>query len=83
VLLAHPPRRRVTGAVRLLLVFMAESLAVAVAVTAIAIGAHTFTDAVAGAAVGTGVVLAGALLLDLVVSQAVESLIRHPQESDS
>lgn len=70
VLLADPPRRRVPGAVRLLLVFMALAVATAVALTMIASGAHTFTDAVAGAAVGTGVTLACALTLDLVTSQA-------------
>jgi membrane-associated phospholipid phosphatase len=70
VLLAKPPRRRVPGAVRLLLVFMALALATSVAVTMIAIGAHTFTDALAGAAVGAGVALACALALDLVTSPA-------------
>lgn len=70
VLLADPPRRRVPGAVRLLLMFMALAVATAVAVTMIASGAHTFTDAVAGAAVGTGITLACALTLDLVASRA-------------
>jgi membrane-associated phospholipid phosphatase len=74
VLLANPPRRRVPGAVRLLLVFMALALATSVAVTMIAISAHTFTDALAGAAVGTGVALACALALDLVTS-----LVRRAQ----
>jgi membrane-associated phospholipid phosphatase len=69
VLLANPPRRRVPGAVRLLLVFMALALASAVAITMIALGAHTFTDALAGAAVGTGVALACALAIDLVSSR--------------
>ena len=70
VLLAKPPRRRVPGAVRLLLVLMALALATSVAVTMIALGDHTFTDALAGAAVGAGVALAGALALDLVASSA-------------
>ena len=70
VLLAKPPRRRVPAAVRLLLVFMALALATTVAVTMIAWGAHTFTEALAGAAVGTGVALACALALDLVTSRA-------------
>jgi membrane-associated phospholipid phosphatase len=65
VLLANPPRRRVPGGVRLLLALMAVLLAAAVASAMVAIGAHDFTDAVAGAAVGTGVVLACALTLDL------------------
>lgn len=70
VLLADPPRRRIPGAIRLLLVLMALAVATAVTLTMIASGAHTFTDAVAGAAVGTGVALACALTLDLVTSQA-------------
>jgi membrane-associated phospholipid phosphatase len=70
VLLADPPHRRVPRAVRLLLAVMALALATAVAVTVIASGAHTFTDALAGAAVGTGVVLACAFALDLVVSRS-------------
>jgi len=64
VLLANPPRRRVPDSVRLLLVLVAFLLATAVAAVMVANGAHTFTDAVGGAAVGTGVVLACALTLD-------------------
>jgi membrane-associated phospholipid phosphatase len=64
VLLANPPRRRVPDGVRLLLVLVAFLLAAAVAAVMVADGAHLFTDAVAGAAVGTGVVLACALTLD-------------------
>jgi membrane-associated phospholipid phosphatase len=64
VLLASPPCRRVPSGVRLLLAVMAVLLAAAVAAAMVAIGAHTFTDAVGGAAVGTGVVLACALTLD-------------------
>ena len=63
VLLANPPRR-VPGGVRLLLVCVAFLLAAAVAATMVANGAHTFTDAVGGAAVGTGVVLGCAFTLD-------------------
>jgi membrane-associated phospholipid phosphatase len=70
ILLTDPAYRRVPGALRLLLVLMALLLATAVAATMIAIGAHVFTDAVAGAAVGTGVVLACALTLDLAVGRA-------------
>jgi membrane-associated phospholipid phosphatase len=51
-------------------VLVALLLATAVAAAMVATGAHTFTDAVAGAAVGTGVVLACALTLDLVSSRA-------------
>lgn len=70
VLLVDPPRRRAPGLVRLLLVILAMLLAVAVAAAMVAIGAHDFTDALAGAAVGTGVVLACALSLDLVTGRA-------------
>jgi len=64
VLLANPPRHRVPDGLRWLLVIVAFLVAAAVAVVMVAIGAHTFTDAVGGAAVGTGVVLACALTLD-------------------
>lgn len=70
VLLANPPVR-VPTSVRLSLVLIAALLATAAAAVMVAIGAHTFTDAVAGAAVGTGVVLACALTLD-----ALGSLLR-------
>jgi membrane-associated phospholipid phosphatase len=63
VLLANPPRR-VPDGVRLLLVLVAFLMAAAVATAMVANGAHTFTDAVGGAAVGTGVVLGCALTLD-------------------
>ena len=68
VLLVHPPRRQVPGVVRFLLVLMAVLLAAAVAAAMVAIGAHRFTDAVGGAAVGIAVVLACALTLDLAAS---------------
>jgi len=64
VLLANPPRRRLPDSVRLLLALMAVLLAVGVASAMVANAEHSFTDAVAGAAVGTGVVLACALTLD-------------------
>jgi membrane-associated phospholipid phosphatase len=76
LLLVNPPRRRAPWA-RLLLVFMALALATAVATAVVAIGEHTFTEAVAGAAVGCGVTLACALILDLVVSPAVANIIRR------
>jgi membrane-associated phospholipid phosphatase len=68
VLLADPPRR-LSVLLRCLLVFMALLLAAAVAAAMIATGAHDFTDAAAGAAVGTGVVLACALTMDLAASR--------------
>jgi membrane-associated phospholipid phosphatase len=70
VLLVNPPRC-VSGVLRLLLVFMALLLAAAVAAAMVASGAHRFTDAVAGAAVGTGVVLACTLALDLITKEAL------------
>lgn len=76
VLLVNPPPRSVPGVARLLLVFMALLLAAAVAGAMVAIGAHRFTDIVAGTAVGTGVVLACALALDLVGDRAGRGLGR-------
>jgi membrane-associated phospholipid phosphatase len=70
ILLADPLYRHLARTLRLLLVLMALLLATAVAAAMVAVGAHTLTDAVAGAAVGTGVVLACALTLDLVSSRA-------------
>ena len=78
VMLADPAYRRVPRTLRLLLILMALLLAAAVAAAMIAIGAHTFTDAVAGAAVGTGVVLACALTLDLAVRQARRAPAERP-----
>lgn len=68
VLLLDPPGRRVPAAVRLLLACLALLLATAVAIAMVARGAHYFTDTVAGAAVGTGMVLAWALVLDRLVA---------------
>jgi membrane-associated phospholipid phosphatase len=72
VLLVDPPGRRVRGVIRLLLVLAALTVAAAVSAAMVAIGAHHFTDTAhhftdtaAGAAVGTGLVLASALVLDL------------------
>jgi undecaprenyl-diphosphatase len=58
---------RLPRAVRLATVIIAYGVAAAVAVAMIALGFHYFTDAVAGAAVGTGTVFATALLLDLLM----------------
>jgi undecaprenyl-diphosphatase len=65
VLLAGAPG--IPRAVRLAVVVTAFAVASAVAAAMIALGFHYFTDAVAGAAVGTGTVLATALVLDLVM----------------
>jgi len=78
VLLADPPHRRLRGTLRLLLVLMATLLAAAVAAAMVAIGAHTVTDAVAGAAVGTGVVMACALTLDLVSTRGRRAAAGQP-----
>ena len=79
ILLAGPFRHRVPGALRLLLVLMALVLATAVAAAMVAIQAHTLTDIVAGAAVGTGFVLACALILDLVASRARRGPAERPE----
>jgi membrane-associated phospholipid phosphatase len=64
VLLANPPRPRLPGAVRLLLVLGAALIAATVAVAVVVLRYHYFTDTVAGAAVGVGIVLLAALILD-------------------
>jgi membrane-associated phospholipid phosphatase len=81
VLLVASPRHRLPGTLRLLLVLMALLLAAAVAAAMVALGAHSFTDVVAGAAVGTGVVLACALALDLVVSRARRAPAEQPESA--
>jgi len=82
VLLADPPRRHAPGAVRLLVVLMALLVAAAVATAMVAIGAHTFTDAAAGAAFGTGVVLACTLALDWITSPARSVLTARSQPGE-
>ena len=69
VILANPPRQRLPERLRFLLGFAALALATADAVSVIANGAHTFTDTLAGAAVGTVIALACALLFDLAASR--------------
>ena len=64
VLLANPPRPRLPAAIRLALVAGAVLVAAAVPVAMVALGDHYFTDIVAGTAVGTGMVLLTALLID-------------------
>jgi undecaprenyl-diphosphatase len=65
VLLAGTPG--IPRAVRLAAEVIAFTVAATVAAAMIALGFHYFTDAVAGAAVGTGTVLATALALDLLM----------------
>jgi membrane-associated phospholipid phosphatase len=79
ILLAGPFRHRVPGPLRLLLVLMALLLATAVAAAMVAIQAHTLTDILAGAAVGTGFVLACSLILDLVASRARRGPAQRPE----
>lgn len=65
VLLAGPARpQRLPGAMRLLLALGAGLVAAAVAIAVVARGYHYFTDTVAGTAVGAGMVLLAALLID-------------------
>ncbi len=67
VLLLGPLRPRLTRALRVLLAVAAVLIAAGVAVAVVALRFHYFTDTVAGAAVGTGTVLATALLLDRLI----------------
>ena len=64
VLLAGPLRPRLPGAVRLPLILGAVLIAAAVPTAMVALGYHYFTDTVAGTAIGVGVVLLTALLID-------------------
>jgi membrane-associated phospholipid phosphatase len=80
VLLLGPLRPRLARALRMLLAVAAVLLAVGVAVAVVALRFHYFTDTVAGAAVGTGTVLATALLLDRLIpgrSPAVPPVPEH------
>jgi undecaprenyl-diphosphatase len=69
VLLADPPRRRLPEVARLALILIALLLAAAVGAAMVALSSHYFTDVIGGAAVGTGVVLACALTLDLLAGR--------------
>src|SRR5215472_3496244 len=64
VLLAGPARPRLPGAMRMLLISGAALIAAGVAASMVARGYHYFTDTVAGTAVGIGVVLLTALVID-------------------
>jgi len=64
VLLAGPSRPRLPGALRLLLGLGAVLLAAAVGTSMVGLGYHYFTDIVAGAVVGIGMVLLTALVID-------------------
>jgi membrane-associated phospholipid phosphatase len=64
VLLINPIRPRLPVAVRVLLALAALLTAAVVAVALVTLGLHYFTDTVGGAAVGTSVVLATALIID-------------------
>lgn len=82
ILLADPSVRRVPAAVRLLLAVVALLLAAAVAAAMVGLGMHYFTDTVGGAAVGTGMVLACALALDLAAGRARRMAPRGPACQD-
>lgn len=65
VLLVDPPRTRLPGWLRLLLVILAVAVGVTVAICLIAIQFHYFTDTIGGVCVAIATVLGIALLLDL------------------
>ena len=75
VLLAGPPGARVPPRGRRIVIALAYLVGCAVAVATVGLGYHTATDVVGGAAVGTGVVLAVALVLDLPVSRELLAVI--------
>jgi undecaprenyl-diphosphatase len=64
VLMADPVCPRIPAAVRLALAVAVLLVAVAVAVALVGLDQHYFTDTVGGAAVGTAVALATALVVD-------------------
>jgi undecaprenyl-diphosphatase len=64
VVLAGPSRPRLPGALRLLLGLGAVLIAAAVGTAMVGLGYHYFTDIVGGTAVGIGMVLLTALLID-------------------
>ena len=64
VLLAGPSRPRLPGVLRLLLGLGAVLIAATVGIAMVGLGYHYFTDIVAGTAVGIGMVLLTALLID-------------------
>jgi undecaprenyl-diphosphatase len=64
VLLAAPPYLKVPARLRRVLALLALVIAVSVPVAMVGLNHHYFTDIVAGAAVGIGVVLLTALVLD-------------------
>ena len=75
VLLAGPARPRLPGAVRVLLILGAALVSAGVAASMVGRGYHYFTDTVGGTAVGIGVVLLTALVID---RAAAAPLARSP-----
>jgi membrane-associated phospholipid phosphatase len=69
VLLAGTPADRIPRPARRIVTAVVYLLGFAVAAATVGLGYHTATDVAGGAAVGTGVVLAVALVLDLPVSR--------------
>jgi membrane-associated phospholipid phosphatase len=68
VLLINPPASKAPASMRIVLAATSAGAGVAVALGLVAARFHYFTDTIGGAAVGIGVVLAFALLLDSVAS---------------
>ena len=79
IFLVDPTRYRLPGPLRLLLLVVALLFSAAVAAVMIANNAHTLTDVIAGVAVGTGVVLASALILDLAASRVRRGPAKGPE----
>lgn len=78
VLLTGAARPRLPGAMRLLLVLAAALIAAGVAASMVARGYHYFTDIIGGTAVGIGMVLLTALVIDWTADSArARSLLRH------
>lgn len=78
VLMASPVWPRIPATARLCLAAAVLLAACAVAVALVGLGQHYFTDTVGGAAVGTAVVLATALVLDRLVPAPPRDRARLP-----
>lgn len=82
ILLADPPRTLLPVSLRLVLSCCAAALACSVGLGLVAAGDHYFTDTVGGAAVGVGVAVATAVILDQIVGRqkAAGSVATQPAE---
>jgi membrane-associated phospholipid phosphatase len=79
VLLVNPPRRQLRMALKIAVAAVAGLVGSAVGVAMVGLHAHYFTDAIGGAALGIGVVLTTALVLD---TESLRRWMRVPRRGD-